>query len=327
MHRHLPIFLLAGLLLAGCSGSGQSGDGGTGDGDGGKPDYDDTNSILLTIPEGTSLCSGFSEGRTWQEELQMVGQIELVSGYYVLEREPGTNAAAGFIERVLFGPGRTEAVVQAETGSLETEHRGQPPYDEWIFTYRVPTRLDGKESEASFKLGVYPNEGVWPAEISLDADPLRWHASGEFHIEPDTDPGLHEQRFALCDLPDPPVREITATGANGHRIELTLKEGPYYDSCMLAGETQCYFLTRAAVKLGAYEADIEDRFRLIYNGSHHNWYDKYLLILDPPADDVHAVLAIAAGFNDNPPAEFVYLDADLEELSRESDVDWQETNQ
>jgi len=50
----------------------------------GQPsDYDSSGSFLVIIPDDVSLCSAHYIGRTWQQELSMVGRIDLKAGHYV----------------------------------------------------------------------------------------------------------------------------------------------------------------------------------------------------------------------------------------------------
>jgi len=320
----LPILALA------CSYSGGGGDGGTNDGDAGtdraadgsgRPDYDPSGSLLLVIPEGTVMCNGFAEGRSEVEELAMLSILELAPGYYVLDREEGTSQASGFIRRVVFGPDEIVAEPTSSIGTLEAMHSGWSTWDDWTYTFTVPMLLDGAPAEAHFRFKISAENDAWPDEVHLDQlDPM-WWVTGEFRFEPQ-----EVQRYALSNLPDPPVRDITATGANGDQIKLVVHQGPYYESCQCNGETACLFLTRAELNVGEQTATVDDCLKLIYVGSHHNWLDQYLVLLDPPATDVHAVRIIAPSMFTQPSRdpEFVYLDSAMNELRRESDVTWQD---
>jgi hypothetical protein len=321
MKRSFVLLVWLSLLALSCSYSGGGGDGGTGDGDGGRPDYDPSGSFLLVIPEGTVMCSGFSEGRDEAGELAVLSTLELAAGFYVLDREEGNTQVPGFIRQVIFGPDRQVAEPSASTGTLEAVYGGWGTWEDWTYTLTVPMLLGGTETEAHFKFHISAENGAWPDEIHLDQlDPL-WWVAGEFRFAPQ-----EMQRYALSDLPDPPVRNITATGANGDQIKLKVHQGPYYESCLCAGETACLFLTWAELKLGDYTATVDDCLKLVYVGSHHNWHDQYLVLLDPPATDVHAVRIIAPDMFAQPPRdpEFVYLDSGMNELRRESNVTWQD---
>jgi hypothetical protein len=330
MRSSFALLTFASFLALSCSYSGGGGDGGTGDDGpgtdraadgGGRPDYDPSGSLLLVIPEGTIMCSGFSEGRNEADELAVLSTMELAPGYYVLDRDNGTTQAPGFIQRIVFGPDQTVAEPTASTGTLEAVYHNWSTWEDWTYILTVPMLLDGAPTEADFTFHVSAENGAWPEEVRLDQlDPL-WWATGEFRFAPQ-----QVQRYALSQLPDPPVRDITATGANGDQIKLVVRQGPYYESCLCSGETACLFLTLAELNLGDYTATVDDCQRLVYVGSHHNWHDQYLVLLDPPATDVHAVRIIAPDVFTQPTLdpEFVYLDSSMNELRRESNVTWQE---
>jgi len=320
------------LVLAGCSGSGNGSpddggpddasmnDGGTDDG-GTRPDHDPGESFLLVVPEGISMCSGFAEGRTWEQEHQMAGRIDLAPGHHVLEREEGSTTSSNPFEQVLFGPAREPATLSGDTCRLEITTWGGT-YTTWIYDLVVPVQHDGRQGDIDLRIQVDGSDQAWPEEIHVGQVQPRVHVTAELRLGAGVDPLTEVQRFAGCDLPDPPHRSILAVAENGDRVELTVHRGPWYDACFAAGETACLFLTRARVELGDHQADVDDRLRLVYSGSHHNWFDQYLVLLDPPAGDVHALLAIAPGFSGEPSPEFVYLDADLGKLRREAVSAW-----
>lgn len=322
MKRSFVVLVLLSFLAFSCNYSGGGSDGGNGDGDGGgRPDYDPSGSFLLVIPEPTVMCSGFSEGRNEADELAVLSILELAPGYYVLDREQGTTQADGVIQRIIFGPDHMVAEPTAATGTLTAVLGGFGTWEDWTYTLTVPMQMDGAPTEADFTFHISAENGAWPGEIRLDQPDLLWWAAAEFRFAPQ-----EVQRYALSDLPDPPVRDITATGANGDQIRLKVHQGPWYESCLCSGETACLFLTWAELKLGDHTATVDDCLKLVYVGSHHNWHDQYLVLLDPPAADVHAVRIIAPDVFVDPARdpEFVYLDAAMNELRRESSVTWQE---
>lgn len=319
------------LVLAGCSGSGGDNpdDGGVEDGgvDGGggdsgaRPDHDPGESFLLVVPEDISMCSGFAEGRTWEQEHRMAGRIELLPGYHVLDRKEGSTTTGNPFVQVLFGPARDPATLSGDTCRLEATSWGGT-YTTWIYDLIVPVQHDGRQGEVDLRIQFNGSDQAWPEEIHLGHLQPRVHVTAELRLGAGVNPLTEVQRFAGCDLPDPPHRDILAVAENGDRVKLTVHMGPWYDACFATGETACLFLTGARVELGDHQAEVDDRLRLVYSGSHHNWFDQYLVLLDPPAGDVHALLAIAPGFSGEPSPEFVYLDADLAELRREAVSEW-----
>jgi hypothetical protein len=112
----------------------------------------------------------------------------------------------------------------------------------------------------------------------------------------------------------------TATTASGNQAVLDVRWCQYG---YFAGETGCYSLYTAEFELNGTTVLADEFFRLVYAATHHNWEEKYLVILDVPAGDTHAVLVEAP--NAMPPvdAKMNYLDADLHTLSTEEIADWQ----
>jgi hypothetical protein len=110
----------------------------------------------------------------------------------------------------------------------------------------------------------------------------------------------------------------------GDQVTLDVRTGPYMSSCLAAGETNCLFLTGAQVQMGSFQQSVDDRLRLVYVGSHHNWYDEYLILLDPPAGDTQAIWIDAPDFMGNT-GYLIKLDAGFNEVSKDEITDWQQS--
>lgn len=93
--------------------------------------------------------------------------------------------------------------------------------------------------------------------------------------------------------------------------------------CLAAGETSCLFLTGAQVQIDTFQQAVDDRLALVYVGSHHNWYDEYLILLDPPAGSTHAVWVDAPDIMGNTGC-LIQMDANFNEVSRDEITDWQQ---
>ena len=188
-------------------------------------------------------------------------------------------------------------------------------------TYTSP--LSGPKS-GSLKISLElqrANAGVpWPSQwpitqpLTNDVELLVY---GELTLE-----GTAVQRFALCDLPT--VQEsIAAVGQNSDTVDLEVRQGPYQLSCFAAGETACLFLTKAVVKINGTSQTIEDRSRLVYFGSHHNWADQFIIFLSPAIGNIGAVVAKEPVFGvGDPDGKLVYLDSSNNPLSTQT-ATWQ----
>ena len=62
----------------------------------------------------------------------------------------------------------------------------------------------------------------------------------------------------------------------------------------------------AEASVGATTRQVGAYFDLVYAAFHHNWSEQYLVLLDPPVGDVHALLLQDPDYND-PPVELSYL--------------------
>ena len=104
---------------------------------------------------------------------------------------------------------------------------------------------------------------------------------------------------------------------------LDVRMGPYMSSCLADGETNCLFLTGAQVQIGTFQQAVTDCLSLVYVGSHHNWDDEYLILLDPPAGNTHFVWVVAPDFMGNT-GYVIKMDASFNEVSRDEITDWQQ---
>jgi hypothetical protein len=298
------------------------GDGGPGDigsDDGGqRPDYDPTNEFLLEVPAGVSFCNGFYQDRTWQQELAMIGRIDLLPGFFNLPRTEGTYQAE-LIDTILFGPEHNQLLPTAAQGQVVAEYKdwGQ---GEWWYKFHKDFTFSGTIYQVEIFISI-GNEGTWPEEISLDNPAWPVVASAKIFIGPGEDQLDEIQAFGLCDLPAV-LKSFSATTAGGDQFLLEEREGPYMRACLAAGETSCLFLTSASVQSGEFQQTINERLRLVYAGSHHNWNDQFLLLLDPPNSNIAAILITAPDFMGNP-GSVDYMNSEFTEIAKEEIVDWQ----
>ncbi|MFC1654513.1 hypothetical protein ACFL2F_01800, partial [Myxococcota bacterium] len=275
--------------------------------------------FLLNIPGGTSLCFGFCMGRTWRQALDMVGLIDPTPGFYTLPRQEGFHRAE-LIDRLIFGPEHWILLPTAAAGEIQAQYESWGN-GEWLYTFRKDYTFRGEIYHVEVHFNIRNDGSGWPAEVVV--------ASGDYNFETtarltmrDGDPVIDDiQAFGLCDLPAGTI--YTATTAVGDQVILDVRTGPYMRSCLAAGETNCLFLTGAQVQIGTFQQAVSDRLALVYVGSLHNWYDEYLILLDPPAGNTHAVWVDAPDFMGNP-GYLIKFDASFNEVSRDEITDWQQ---
>lgn len=246
----------------------------------------------------------------------MRGRIDLKAGNYVLPREAGF-FEGDIVESVRFGSADNLVPEVGTPGEVEVEFRQEGQDSYWYYQFRKAYTLGGEAYGLEVRLPVRQVGGSWPGEVVLDRDFMIWNVEAKALIGAGVDPD-QIQYFDPCDL-GPSGKTYAVTGDNGTVLYLELRhcrEPPEY----CAGCTMCYFLSRADVEMGAYLESISDHFRLTYSALHHNINPHHLVILDPPQNNVAALLI------DNEPcfgADLIHLDADLAEIGREPIIDCQ----
>ncbi len=280
---------------------------------------DPAQAMLVTIPKGAALCSGFSEGRTWQQELAVVGQIQLAAPALRLPRAMGTTKVPHFVGALLHGPDRLRFTPIGTEAQREVKRRAG-----WRYDYTID--LAGPVQPAKLTLSIELDNKLtsYPPSLSLHAKPT---AELELTVAAELELGSGgqevTQRYGLCEL-GAPEETIDASTAGGDRVRLELDVGPghWLPSCFASGMTACLHLTRAEVTLGQERQRITDRFRLVYAGDHHNWYDKYLILLDPPLSATAALLIEEPSpFSSGELGKLHYLDAALK-VTRTEALNW-----
>ncbi len=308
--------LLATFSLGACSDDHTPvSDGGVDVGGDARPDFDPAQAMLVTIPKGAALCSGFSEGRNWQQELAVVGQIQLAAPALLLPRVEGTTTVPHFVGALLHSPDRQRFTPIGTETQREVKRLGAS----WYYDYTID--LAGPLQPAKLTVTIKLNSSLtsYPPNISLHAEPtaaLILTTSAELHLGSGAQKVV--QRYSLCEL-GPPEETIDASTAGGDRLRLELNIG---SSCFASGMTTCLHLTRAEVTLGQERQRITDSFRLVYAGNHHNWHDEYLILLDPPLGATAALLIEEPPpFSSGEQGELRYLDAALK-VTRTEALNW-----
>ncbi len=283
------------------------------------PDIDPAKAMLVTIPSGAALCSGFAEGRTWQEELALVGQVQLAAPALILPREEGVAKVPHFVGAVEHSPERQRFTPSGKGAQREAEKQRFG----WRYVYTMALAGPVQPAALTVTVTIRGEPTSYPASVSLHTASTK-----EFGISASAELRLGSgateivQRYGLCEL-GAPEETIEASTAGGDKVRLEVGVGPWFESCFAAGETACLFLTRAEVSVGQAKQVITDRFRLIYVGGHHNWNDEYLILLDPPLGATAALLVKEPPLFSGKPGEVRYLDAALKVTKTEA-LSWKE---
>ena len=329
MKIFLPAMLVVWLVLPACSDEGGRPDGAAGDADagrdaggsddaGGLPDHDPESSFLLIIPPGSSLYTVFCEGRTWQDEYQMQGRVDLLPGAYVLVRNEGSFDGE-LVAGAVFGPDHIPAQVNGP-GSFEAVSY----YGSWQYLFRQEYLL-GTEPyrlQVTIWFESYFWEDGWPDQATLEGE----FAAAWCWARADLGAGSgwceERQTFCFYDLSMMAGVDHQGTTASGDQVLVEIRHA---QACQVAGNTGCEKVDRAELSLGGAGRVLSDPAALIYSAGHHNMDQKYLLLLDEPIGDTAAVLVESPGFSQTQGGALVRLDASLQPLGSEPFVDWQST--
>jgi hypothetical protein len=295
--------------------TGDEGGGGEPQDTGPRPDHDPSQSFLIEVPPGTSLCSTFAAGRSWQQELAMLGDIDLRPGTYVLPRQPGFHPAA-FVETLRFGPDATEVPPTTGEGEFNAVYRD---WGSWSYVYSEEFEREGVPYRVEVTFSFRATDGNWPAEQVFDLEFMS-QVSGRLFIGPAEDWLTENQVFSSCQQSDSMQDDIVAVSEGGDQARLVKK---MCRACMCPGMTGCFFLAGAKVELGGAYRFVQDPFSLVYSAIHHNDEEKFLVLLEPAAGDASALLVLAPPRPATEGGYFVYLDENMDELRRETMVDWQ----
>jgi hypothetical protein len=318
----LPAMLVFWLALPACSDGGGRPDGatdGAADGDaGGLPDHDPQSSFLLIIPPGTGLYTVFCEGRTWQDEHQMQGHIDLIPGAYVLPRTAGS-FDGDLVAGVIFGPDHVPAQVNGP-GSFEAVLY----YGSWQYLFRQEYLLGAEPYHLQVMIWFesYFWEDGWPAQVTLEGEFAATWIWARADLGAVTGYCQDLQTFCFYDLSSMSGVDHLGTTASGDQV---LAEIRHAQACQVAGNTGCDEVDRAELNLGGVQRVLNDPGALIYSAGHHNIGQKYLLLLDEPIGDTAAVLVEAPDFGQTQGGALVRLDDALNPLGSEAFVDWQST--
>jgi len=287
------------------------------DGDGGgRPDSAPSESFLLHIPPGAGLCNVFCEGRTWQDELRMIGRIDLVPGSYVLPRVEQP-LDMELIQRVVFGPDR-QPLDPSGPGSVDVAYY----YGAWQYVFRQEFSRQGEPFRLEVWIWFEPSYWgpQWPPEVTLEGELAGSWSWAFATIGPGEQWCEERQGFSFCDLSSMPGVENLGTVENGDRVRAEVRHA---QGCQVAGNTTCEEIDLAELSLGGVVRAVTDPLDLIYSAEHHNFGKKYLLLLDQPVGQVAAVLVEAPDMGATEGGALVTLDADLTATDSRPFTNWQ----
>jgi hypothetical protein len=276
--------------------------------------------FCLVFEPGAKACSVFMDDREWQKELAALGRIHFHPGVVNLPTDQATFAGT-LIETVEYGPAQL-AASNLGAGFFEYEYHqgGIPSQGSHVYSYRQEFDLEGQAYaiEFQFEFGVYDNEPVY-YEIRFSDDFAEYRTPigilGDGSLYPD-----QYQHFSQCHYRDKPLFIATAAIENG---DLAIVHKRFLEPGGGSGPAN---LVYAEITVDGTTRTTDDYFELVYAAYHHNFDETYLVILDPPVGDVHAIMFEHVWYYQGP-TDMIYLDAAMNELRRSPLTAWEEIEQ
>ena len=240
--------------------------------------------VTLEVPESTSLCGRFVESRDIFDEQNLRTRIELETDEFFLPFE-GEIEEIDWIRSVQFGPEKTLLLAAApprwervttDAGNGTTNVR---------FLFSQSFNADGITATLGWYTQVALSlDGVQPEMLLLDETSIAASSNHWKMTVIPVDKTTQTIDLSSCTYETLPTWQRRAIMPNGDKLlfDVRFSESPF--------GTGPAGLVRASWVHQGIEYSRNDYFRLAYTASHHNWFERFLFVLDEPVDGIHAVL-------------------------------------
>ncbi|MGE0549246.1 MAG: hypothetical protein AB7O24_15445 [Kofleriaceae bacterium] len=222
------------------------------------------NTDCFIVPEPVSLCGQFIEDRTIQTEHARKATLAVMPGVYEIDGTPGSYTIPALFGAGTLGPQEVPLVPAGTTGTYEITAGG--------FGQRTYRQL--------FDAGGEPYELSWSVRSDGGGVPIA-EPQIQGRIEPLLGPvGTSDNNeialLTSCHAPNLEAWQIRGELPDGDGFVIDVRyEVP------LAGSGPL-LVTGAEVTLGGQTTVVDDYFRLVYAGEHHNWNNQYWVLFDAP---------------------------------------------
>jgi hypothetical protein len=261
------------------------------------------NSYQLRIPEGTTVTGVFQEGRSLQDEYDLLSIIYFQSGVHKIPLTPG-HYPLSLIQRFEFGPDRKIAQSQ-DSGAVTVEIAEGNPVSANIH-FEQNFELDGTTVALSIdNLGCNLTDGKPENEELVFDEPF---LSRDLYMlgKIRTEYQYIFLKFASPSYESLPLYRLDLTLEGGQSIQLYQRWQP-----ALAG-TGPAKLVLALAHLQEGNAIQTSYWRLIYSAEHHNWNEKFWALFDAPLGEAFGVAVLTEDYPSR--AEVYTLDQNFEPL-------------
>lgn len=271
---------------------------------------DDPAANCLTVPQGARTCGVFAEGRTIEQEHARLVELDFIAGAWDL---PATDATVPMtlISGGELGPDRV-AVTSAGEGSMLVEDQG-----DWIrYTYTQQLEAGSDVIDVRWELSLQDGAGQ---QVTLEEP---WISEMLYMFGTINDSQQYEDRLDLASCTYEGLEEFHATaslaGGDGFTLEVRHRL-PFAGSGPMN-------IVGADVTLGGQNVVVDDYFRLVYAGEHHNWNNQFWVLFGAPVQyDGHPVygLWVDEAAHTCCPVDGIYtLDENLQQLDTLTVLDY-----
>lgn len=271
------------------------------------PSYpaESANSFNLRIPEGTIAGGVFQEGRSLQDEYDLLSMIYFQPGVHAIPLAAGTYPL-DLIQRFEFGPNRIVAK-PLDSGSVKVEIAAGNPASA---NFRFEQNFDADGTTISLFIdnlwcnlidGKPENEELVFDEPFLSHD---LYMLGQMKTEYQS----IFLKFASLGYDSLPLYQVKLSLEGNQSIQLYQRWQP-----ALAG-TGPAKLVYAITDIQEGKIIQSDYWQLVYSAEHHNWNEKYWILFDSPLNGAYGISVITEDFPYR--AEVYTLDENREPLRR-----------
>lgn len=229
----------------------------------------------IEVPTGFALCATFQEGRDAETELAAKARVTVTATSVDLPRAPGRYEVPAIFGAGEVGAARVALIPDGTTARYAVEDQGGFR----LRGYHQRFTLAGAPYEVSLAVRVADGGG------GLRLDPFTATASylASLRASASTTSTWLSSCTAAADEP----WQIRGELGGGDRFAIDYR---YRDTGFASRPV---FVTRGTVTLDGVTAVVDDYFRLVYAGEHHNWNNQFwVLFADPISYRGHPVSGV-----------------------------------
>ena len=247
----------------------------------GNEKEDTYSGFSLVFEPGAQCCSIWQEGRTWVQEMDLLGRIKFIQGVIPIP-EDQNEFQIDFIETVEFGPDRR---VPISLGSGQVVHsESQNPITQLVehrYSFEQHFDLNGQDYTVLAQWSFLRDPGQLLLDrLVVDQDFRFFQGQSQLGIQAviddGSDPVTQLQEFDNCYYSQLPLWIITADVDNGDRLDLYVRR-----QIVDAGSAVANLVFGLAI-ISFESRQVDDYFHLVYAAEHHNWEEKLVVLFEPP---------------------------------------------